>query len=165
MALGELMTTQKTSKRRVSLMPLLFLLIGVVAVWVLYGFVIFLFPFQGGFWDTRGKFGDMFGALNALFTACAFAALIFGIRLEYKAALRQELHSALSAQLNTLIDLYTLPEVQRSPVWRAIVAAPGGPDEDFSIEEAIAIQIDHMDRLMAGEDLGYIPTYGRPPKN
>ena len=159
------MTTQKTSKRRVSLMPLLFLLIGVVAVWVLYGLVMFLFPFRGEFWDARGKFGDMFGALNALFTASAFAALIFGIRLEYKAALRQELHSALSAQLNTLIQLYTLPEAQRSPVWHAIVAAPGGPDEDFSIEEAIAIQIDHMDRLLAGEDLGYIPTYGRPPKN
>ena len=34
------------------------------------------------------------------------------------------------------------------------------PDE---VERAIAIQIGYMDRLMAGEELGFVPTYGRPP--
>ena len=143
--------------------PLLLLLAGVVAVWALYWLVVIRFPFQGEFWDVRGKFGDMFGALNALFTACAFAAIIYGIRLEYKASLRQELHTALSAQLDTLVQLYAMPEAQRAPVWRAIIAAPGGPGEDFPIERAIANQIGYMDRLMAGEDLGFVPTYGRPP--
>ena len=158
------MTSKESPKRRTSLAPLLFLLALVVAVWALYWLVIVLYPFQGEFWDSRGKFGDMFGAFNALFTACAFAAIIFGIRLEYKASLRQELHSALSAQLDTLVQLYAMPEAQRAPVWRAIISAPGGPGDDFPIERAIANQIDYMDRLMAGEDLGFVPTYGRPPK-
>lgn len=144
-------------------MPLLLLLAAVIIIWALYGLVVIFLPFQGGFWDTRGKFGDMFGAINALFSACAFAALIYGIRLEYKASLRQELHSALSAQLDTLVQLYALPEAQRAPVWRAITTAPGGPGENFPLEQAIALQIDYMDRLMAGEELDFVPTYGRPP--
>ena len=157
------MTSRPSHKHRISPVPLVFLVAGVVAVWTLYGLVVILFPFEGGFWDARGKFGDMFGAFNALFTACAFAAIIYGIRLEYKTSRRQELHTALSAQLDTLVQLYAMPEAQRAPVWRAIIAAPGGPGEDFPIERAIANQIDYMDRLMAGEDLGFVPTYGRPP--
>ena len=158
------MTSRQPRKHRMSPAPLLLLLAGVVAVWTLYWLVVIRFPFQGEFWDARGKFGDMFGAFNALFTACAFAAIIYGIRLEYKTSRRQELHTALSAQLDTLVQLYAMPEAQRAPVWRAIIAAPGGPGEDFPIERAIANQIDYMERLMAGEDLGFVPTYGRPPK-
>lgn len=157
------MPSRQSPKRRINLIPLLLLLVGVVAVWAFYWLVLIWFPFKGEFWEARGKFGDMFGGLNALFTACAFAALIYGIRLEYKASLRQELHSALSAQLDTLVQLCAMPDAQRAPVWRAIIAAPGGPDEDFTIEQAIANQIDYMERLMAGEDLGFVPTYGRPP--
>ena len=157
------MTSQQSPKRRTSLGPLLILLTGVIAVWTLYWLAVIFYPFQGEFWGVRGKFGDMFGAFNALFTACAFAAIIYGIRLEHKSALRQELHSALSAQLDTLVQLYALPEPQRTPVWRAIIAAPGGPGENFPIERAIANQIDYMDRLMAGEELRFVPTYGRPP--
>ena len=70
------MTPRKSRKHRLSPAPLLFLLAAVVAVWALYGVVVFLFPFRGEFWDARGKFGDMFGAFNALFTAGAFAALM-----------------------------------------------------------------------------------------
>jgi hypothetical protein len=159
------MTSSTAPKKRISVAPLIALLVGVVVVWVVYLLVVVFFPFQGEFWDARGKFGDMFGALNALFTACAFAALIYSIRLEYKASLRQELHSALSAQLDTLVQLYALPEAQHAPVWKAILAARGGPSEDFPIEKAIALQIEYMDRLMSGEDIGSVPTYGRPPKD
>ena len=157
------MTSRQSHKHRTSPAPFVFLLAGVVAAWTLYGLGVVLYPFHGEFWDARGKFGDMFGAFNALFTAGAFAAIIYGIRLEYKTSRRQELHTALSAQLDTLVQLYAMPEAQRVPVWRAIIAAPGGPSEDFPIERAISNQIDYMDRLMAGEDLGFIPTYGRPP--
>jgi hypothetical protein len=135
----------------------------VIVAWALYGVAVFIFTFNGEFWDARGKFGDMFGAFNALFTACAFAALIYGIRLEYKAFRRQELHSALSAQLDTLVQLCAMPEAQRAPVWRTISAARGSSGEDFPIERAIAMQIDYMDRLMAGEDLDFVPIYGRAP--
>ena len=154
----------RSSNHRLSLAPLLLLLSGVVAVWALYWLVVILYPFKGEFWDARGKFGDMFGAFNALFTACAFAAVMHGIRLEYKASLRQELHSALSAQLDTLVQLCAMPEAQRAPVWRAIMGELERSGEDLPIERAIANQIDYMERLMAGEDLDFIPTYGRPPK-
>lgn len=158
------MSKREPHRKRTSPLPLIFLLLAVILVWAIYWLLMIRAPFHGEFWDARGKFGDMFGAFNALFTACAFAAVTYGIRLEYKASLRQELHSALSAQLDTLVQLYALPEAQRAPVWRAIVAAPGGPGEDFPIERAIANQIDFMDRLMAGEEMGLVPTYGRPPK-
>src|SRR5688572_21203792 len=78
------MTSHRSRKRHVSPLPLILLLAGILLAWGLYGIIIILYPFEGDFWDARGKFGDMFGAFNALFTACAFAALIYGIRLEYK---------------------------------------------------------------------------------
>src|SRR5687767_11372592 len=157
------MARDRSHEHHTSTLPLLLLLVLVISVWALYGLVVYFFPFRGEFWDARGKFGDMFGAFNALFTACAFAALLYGIRLEYKAFRRQELHSALSAQLDTLVELHTRPATERDPVWRAIVTAPGGPGEDFPIERAIAVQIEAHDRLLAGEDLDAVPTYGRPP--
>src|SRR5688500_15259196 len=104
------MPKSKRRKHRPSTKPLVFLLAAVFVVWALYGIMVFMAPFDGEFWDVRGKFGDMFGAFNALFTACAFAALIFEIRLEYKTVSRHELHSALSAQLDTLVQLLAMPE-------------------------------------------------------
>jgi hypothetical protein len=154
------MISREPRKHRFTQAPLIFLLLAVVAVWALYGVAVFLFPFRGEFWDARGKFGDMFGAFNALFTACAVAALIYGIRLEYKAFRRQELHSALSAQLDTLVHLCAMPEEQRARVWQAIVKGSAGASQTLTIEQAIANQIDYMDRLMAGEDLPSVPVYG-----
>jgi hypothetical protein len=156
------MTARQRPKSRSHYRPLFLLFGASVLVWALYAAVVLLFPFSGEFWESRGKFGDMFGAFTALFTGCAFAALVYGIRLEYKAFRRQELHSALSAQLDTLVQLFATPEAQRTPVWRAIVTAPGGPGEKYSIEQAIAVQIEALDRLMDGEDLEAVPTYGRP---
>jgi hypothetical protein len=144
----------------------LLLLGGVAFAWAVYGLIVFFFPFEADpeqFWDSRGKFGDMFGAFNALASACAFAALIYGIHLEYKAFRRQELHTALSAQLDSMVQLYALPAEQREAVWRAIVAAPSGPGEDLTMDQAIAIQITCLDRLNAAEDLDAVPTYGRLP--
>src|SRR5688500_2346849 len=134
------MARDRSHKEHTSTLPLFLLLLAVISTWALYGMAVYLFPFPGDFWDARGKFGDMFGAFNALFTACAFVALLYGIRLEYKAFRRQELHSALSAQLDTLVELYTRPATERDPVWRAIVTAPGGPGDGFPSERAIAGQ-------------------------
>lgn len=33
-------------------------------------------------WEKRGQFGDIFGAVNALFSGLAFAGLIFAILLQ-----------------------------------------------------------------------------------
>jgi hypothetical protein len=62
-----------------SLAPLHKLIGLVVAMWILYA---------GALWfgvdepDDRGLFGDMFGGINALFSALAFAALIFTVLLQ-----------------------------------------------------------------------------------
>lgn len=63
---------------------LLYVLIGVVIIlWVISWLSI-----QGFYgWsvdNNRGTFGDMFGAVNALFSGLAFAGLIFTIRLQRK---------------------------------------------------------------------------------
>lgn len=50
---------------------------GVVVVWSLTFFLFFINK-----WDERGQFGDMFGAVNALFSGLAFAGLIITLILQ-----------------------------------------------------------------------------------
>jgi hypothetical protein len=69
------------------------------------------------------------------------------------------MYSALSAQLNTLVQIYQMPESERNRVWAVIAAAPGGP-KNVSIERAIAIQIGYLDDLAMGKDIKNIRTYG-----
>ncbi len=57
--------------------PLAILLGAVAGIWVLSGW--FLYPL-----NDRGTFGDMFGAVNALFSGLAFASLIYTIILQKK---------------------------------------------------------------------------------
>ena len=58
----------------------LFLLITVVIITqIIYGFTAHLIF---GNWDKSGTFGDTFGAINSLFSALAFAALIYTIILQ-----------------------------------------------------------------------------------
>lgn len=55
------------------------LIILVVLIWMLSAIVIIAFLDD---WSHRGTFGDLFGAVNALFSALAFAALIYTIILQ-----------------------------------------------------------------------------------
>jgi len=55
------------------LLPLLVL--SVIGVWALSGFILYDSP-------DRGTYGDMFGAVNSLFSGLAFAGLIFTIYLQ-----------------------------------------------------------------------------------
>lgn len=42
-------------------------------------------------WETRGQFGDLFGAVNALFSGLAFAGLIYTVLLQrHELALQRE---------------------------------------------------------------------------
>lgn len=52
-------------------------ILSVIAVWALTGYLLFEIP-------NRGTFGDMFGAVNALFSGLAFAGVIFAILLQRK---------------------------------------------------------------------------------
>ena len=57
-------------------------LIGVIAVYIGYWYVIWI---SGWFSELeKGKFGDTFGALNALFAGLAFAGVIYAILLQQK---------------------------------------------------------------------------------
>jgi hypothetical protein len=51
----------------------------VVLIWLLSGLIIY---FSASNWGDRGAIGDLFGAVNALFSGLAFAALIYTIILQ-----------------------------------------------------------------------------------
>lgn len=51
----------------------------VLAVWAGAGFTIFLLLPN---WSDRGQFGDLFGAVNALFSGLAFAGLYWALHLQ-----------------------------------------------------------------------------------
>ncbi len=51
----------------------------VVLIWALSAVLIMVFLSD---WSDRGTFGDLFGAVNALFSALAFAVLIYTIILQ-----------------------------------------------------------------------------------
>ena len=55
------------------------LILLVIIIWGLSAFLIMVFLSE---WSERGTFGDLFGAVNALFSALAFAALICTIVLQ-----------------------------------------------------------------------------------
>ena len=55
------------------------LVILVVLIWALSAILIIFFLEN---WSDRGTFGDLFGAVNALFSALAFAVLIYTIVLQ-----------------------------------------------------------------------------------
>ncbi|WP_298895116.1 hypothetical protein [uncultured Psychroserpens sp.] len=55
------------------------LILLVVLIWGLSAVLIIVFLSE---WSDRGTFGDLFGAVNALFSALAFAVLIYTIVLQ-----------------------------------------------------------------------------------
>ncbi len=55
------------------------LILMVVLIWGLSALLIMIFLSE---WSDRGTFGDLFGAVNALFSALAFAVLIYTIILQ-----------------------------------------------------------------------------------
>ncbi len=58
---------------------LILLTIAIIIIWALSGILIYTMTPD---WSTRGTFGDMFGAVNALFSGFAFAGLIYTIILQ-----------------------------------------------------------------------------------
>tara|TARA_R110002020_G_scaffold340176_1_gene555164 strand:+ start:798 stop:1292 length:495 start_codon:yes stop_codon:yes gene_type:complete len=60
---------------------LLIAVIFVISIWSASGFLIF---HSADNWGDRGTIGDMFGAVNALFSGLAFAALLYTIILQHE---------------------------------------------------------------------------------
>lgn len=63
-------------------------LLGTVIVTWVVAFLLIFFLLED--WSHRGQFGDMFGALNVLFSGFAFAALYFTISLQQQQLKRQD---------------------------------------------------------------------------
>ncbi len=75
---------------------------GVIGLWAGSGYLLYDIPS-----DARGTFGDMFGAVNALFSGLAFLGVVYAILLQRQelilqrqelAATRQELARGAAAQ-------------------------------------------------------------------
>ena len=54
-------------------------ILAILLAWIIYGFVVF---YTLPDWPERGAFGDMFGAINALFSGLALAGVILAIFLQ-----------------------------------------------------------------------------------
>lgn len=72
-----------------SYIPLLIWIFIALALIVSYGFSIYL---SIGNWQDRSSFGDMFGAIDALFSGLALAGVLYTIHLQ-----RKEFHDAQEA--------------------------------------------------------------------
>jgi uncharacterized membrane protein YciS (DUF1049 family) len=105
----------------------LFAAIAIVSIQVGVGAAVyFLLPD----WQTRGQFGDVFGAVNALFSGLAFAGLIYAILLQREdlalqrtelQLTRQELKRSASAQEQSELALRAQAEAaERSASLAAI---------------------------------------------
>ena len=67
------------------------LLVVVIGLWAASGIIIYFIGKNDGEWTTRGQIGDMFGAVNALFSGLAFAGIIYTILLQ-REELREQRH-------------------------------------------------------------------------
>lgn len=61
--------------------PLVILILIIIFVYIISWLAIY---FTMSSWENRGQFGDMFGALNTLFSGLAFAGIIYAIILQKK---------------------------------------------------------------------------------
>lgn len=76
----------KESPKELSFWVLVWIALGVIALWAGTGFLLYDATLETPIWGERGTFGDMFGSINALFSGLAFAGLFFTVLLQ-----RQEL--------------------------------------------------------------------------
>lgn len=76
----------KEPPKELSFWVLVWIALGVIALWAGTGFLLYDATLETPIWGERGTFGDMFGSINALFSGLAFAGLFFTVLLQ-----RQEL--------------------------------------------------------------------------
>jgi hypothetical protein len=88
------------------------LIVGAVgAVVVLQvGYAVWIFHFRAGM-DTRGQFGDVFGAVNAFFTGLAFAGVLLTLFLQRRELEGTTTLSIIAALMNTYTSQIDAVEV------------------------------------------------------
>lgn len=70
------MKAKETQDENKHYKTLIILCIVMLLVWLMSGFITY---YAANNWADRGTIGDMFGAVNSLFSGLAFAALIYTI--------------------------------------------------------------------------------------
>ena len=73
-------TSGETTTKQPRTLLISFAILGtIILVWLIYGIIIYLMLPN---WTSRGTFGDMFGAVNALFSGLALAGIVVAIILQ-----------------------------------------------------------------------------------
>jgi len=104
---GRVVVLMQKTNSNTSLPHFGWLILAVIMVWAVFNIAVWVCLPS---WSERGQFGDMFGGVNALFSALAFAAVAYAILLQRNQLVAQEHDLVLSAQLNAtsaLIAAYT----------------------------------------------------------
>lgn len=103
----------RKTERDPSITPFILFVFAILVVCIVFGIIMFQCIDS---WENRGLFGDMFGALNALFSGAAFAGVVYAIILQRRelAMQREELrlsreelaaqNQLITAQLATMQD-------------------------------------------------------------
>ncbi len=153
------------SSRLEKLFPKL-VLIGVI-IWVVGGLAVYYcFPS----WEIRAQFGEMFGAVSALFSALAFAGVIYAVILQ-----RQDMelsrkeqaaqNQLISAQLVTMQESLSFERqkeaLSNEPIFRSRGGGSSGPTEkrcefmnagaavtDFAVEAPSDVGLDFYPKDM-----------------
>lgn len=112
---------------------LVILFVIVISIQAIMGFTIY---HQIPTWTDRGTFGDMFGAINTLFSGLAFAGVIYAVFLQSKELNLQREELAL-----TRIELEKSAEAQDSQARTMLKAAK---------INAISAKIQSYSQLLAG---------------
>ena len=89
------------------------LVVGATVICIAYGVVIALIP--GGLEDG-GRFGESFGAVSALFSAVAFAGVVYGIWLQ-----RREMAHTVQQAEKTSCDIVDLAHSERIVVAEQLI--------------------------------------------
>ena len=105
--------------------------------------------------------GDIIQCGSFLVASLAVVLALLKFHRDARRTQRELTATALTAQLETLVQIQAMPEDKKNAAWKAIANAPGGPGDDSLIEEAIAIQVQILDQLAQGKE-DKLPTGLRP---
>jgi hypothetical protein len=126
--------------RGAPLKPLIYLGLGVAGLWA-GSFVLILFSVAD--WAQRGQLGDLFGAVNSLFSGLAFAGLIYTVYLQ-----REELslqRKELQLTRDELQRTATAQEESKKALQKQVDAL-----ETTARLSALASIVEHYQVLIAG---------------
>lgn len=142
--------------RSEALWPFVVILIATLLCWAVYWYgVTLVYPNSDGAQDShaiRGQFGDMFGGLNALFSAMAFAVLIYTmwlqrIELRLQREELQETRAELSRSARAQEKSEEALTLQVEAMRQHVVAATAQASAMYALSEATKDQARHEREL------------------